>query len=92
MANNSKPKSKTRITKAQAAALLKMRAGQKAAPKAAPVDAEDMVDHGVDEASENDAPSTGKLKFGSPEWRAKYGNGKSKSKSVADALSVPGGK
>jgi hypothetical protein len=68
----SQAKSKSRITKEQAAAFVK---------KAAPMDAEDKVDHGADEASEN-----GKLKFGSPEWRAKYGR---KSKTVSDALSAP---
>jgi hypothetical protein len=47
------------------------------------MDAEDVKDKGVDEASENDS---GKLKFGSPEWRAKYGR---KSKTVSDALSAP---
>lgn len=60
-----------------------------------PMDAEDKLDGGADEASENAqgqkvASSGGALKFGSPEWRAKYGKGKSKT--VADALSVPGGK
>jgi hypothetical protein len=70
----SQAKSKSRITKAQAAAFIK---------KNAPVDAEDVKDHGVDEATENDS---GKLKFGSPEWRAKYGR---KSKTVSDALSAP---
>lgn len=50
------------------------------------LDAEDLKDGGVDEATENGGP---KLKFGSPEWRAKYGR---KSKTVSDALSVSGGK
>lgn len=70
----SQAKSKSRITKAQAAAFIK---------KSAPVDAEDKIDHGADEATENGGA---KLKFGSPEWRAKYGR---KSKTVSDALSAP---
>jgi hypothetical protein len=69
----SQAKSKSRITKEQAAAFVK---------KSAPMDAEDKADNGADEASENG----GKLKFGSPEWRAKYGR---KSKTVSDALSAP---
>lgn len=71
-----------RITKAQAMALL-----QRSTKKTAPVDAEDAADAnsgGAEEMAEN---SGAKLKFGSPEWRAKYGRGKSKS--VADALAPP---
>jgi hypothetical protein len=81
--SNSKAKSKSRITKAQAEALLKMHGSKM------PMDAEDAADAksgGAEEAAEN---AGGKLKFGSPEWRAKYSK---KSKTVADALSAPGGK
>ena len=81
MANNNRTSQAKsgRITKAQAMALL-----QRSTKKTAPVDAEDLADHGADEATENDGT---KLKFGSPEWRAKYGRGKSKT--VADALAPP---
>lgn len=99
----SQAKSKSRITRAQALALLKKpmdaedkkdggrdealedaQGNLKKSSSIPALDAEDVKDKGVDEATESGGP---KLKFGSPEWRAKYGRGKSKT--VADALAPP---
>jgi len=103
-----KNKAKLRVTKEQAAALAalhtkKITSGVQ--PVSKPIiaknenaaslgnmsmDAEDKLDKGIDEATEKATVPSTKVAFGSPEWRAKYGKGKSKT--VADALSAPGGK